>query len=172
MHFYFTHIHWSDVLFSMAKTAVVYIVMLAGVRLIGKRVFRGMGPQELILITLLAKIMGDNVVSKQAGLISNIADGFMLFFMIYLIDRFAFLRHFVEGGKEIVYENNILNKDILVRNMLSENDLQRVARDYGRKSFHDFEQITLEKDGRLTGILKMQFRETPNKIQIAQQTHN
>jgi uncharacterized membrane protein YcaP (DUF421 family) len=151
---------WVAVLQSMGKTALAYIFMLAGLRLIGKRVFRGIGPQELILITLLAKIVGDNIVSKEAGLISNIADGLTLFAMIYLVDCIPSLRHFVEGGQEVLYENSILNPEALARNMLSENDLQRVARDYGRKSYQDFERITLEKDGRLTGILKKEFRES------------
>jgi uncharacterized membrane protein YcaP (DUF421 family) len=83
-----------------------------------------------------------------------------LFAMIYLVDCIPSLRHFVEGGQEVLYENSILKPEALARNMLSENDLQRVARDYGRKSYQDFERITLEKDGRLTGILKKEFRES------------
>jgi uncharacterized membrane protein YcaP (DUF421 family) len=153
----FMEVPWNAVFISMGKTAVVYAFMLGGMRLLGKRAFRGIGIQEVVLATLLAKIAADHIVVQEAGLVSNLADGVTLFVMIYFVDRFPVIRHFVEGDSSTIYKNGMICHEVLKKYMMSENDLSQVARDYGRSSYKDFEQIILEKDGRLTGILKKEF---------------
>jgi uncharacterized membrane protein YcaP (DUF421 family) len=144
----------SQILPIIGKTSVVYVFILLGLKVIGRRALRGMGPQELILITLLAKVVGDHVVPEKAGLGGNIVAGLTLFALISIVDRIPMLKRWVEGKPIVVYEHGNIKRKELACNMLTEADLERAARDYGRNTITDFDTITLEKDGRLTGIPK------------------
>jgi uncharacterized membrane protein YcaP (DUF421 family) len=154
----------SEILPIIGKTSVVYFFILLGLKIVGRRALRGMGPQELILITLLAKVVGDHVVPENAGLMGNLVAGITLFAWISIVDRIPFLKKWVEGIPIVVYQNGTLKRQALNDNMLTEADLERTARDYGFDSIQEFEQITLEKDGRLTGIVKESYRQPDGKV--------
>jgi uncharacterized membrane protein YcaP (DUF421 family) len=148
------HEFTAQILPIIGRTCVVYVFILIGLKCIGRRALRGMGPQELFLITLLAKVVGDHVVPPQAGIGGNVVAGLTLFTLISIVDRIPMLKKWVEGTPIVVYEHGAIQRKELACNLLSEADLERTARDYGRETMNDFETITLEKDGRLTGVLK------------------
>lgn len=163
--------HWlPELLPIIGKTAAVYCFILFGLQMIGRRSLRGMGPQELILITLLAKLVGDHVVPEKTGFIGNLTAGLTLFAILTLVDRITPLRHWVEGKPLVIYQNGTIDRSMLKRNLLTEADLLRVARDYGQSDFEDFEKILIEKDGRLTGVLKPApravYEQTPHLKQL------
>lgn len=157
----------SDILPIIGKTSVVYLFILLGLKVVDRRALRGMGPQELILITLLAKVVGDHVVPEHAGLLGNLVAGITLFAWISIVDRVPFLKKWAEGSPIVVYENGTLKKQELDCNMLSEADLDRTAREYGLDSIQGFERIIIEKDGRLTGVLKEVQSQPDGKVRHA-----
>jgi uncharacterized membrane protein YcaP (DUF421 family) len=152
-----TGLLWA-VLQTIGKTCIIYCFILSGMKLIGRRSLSGFGPQELILITLMAKVVGDRIVSPEAGLWGNLAAGVTLMLLISLFDRIPWLRRWIEGPPIALYKNGEIYDAVLKQNMLSERDLQRTARNYGRDSIQAFESLILEKDGRITGVLKEEYR--------------
>ena len=146
--------HEHPLLLVVARTAGVYCFILLGMRIVGRRTFRGLGPHELILLTLLAKIVSDNIIPKETGMTGNLVAGLTLFGLVWLVNLSPSVRHAIEPEPVTLCEEGMINEAMLKRHMLSERDLERVARDYGRRDWKDFECIVLEKDGHLTGILK------------------
>jgi uncharacterized membrane protein YcaP (DUF421 family) len=148
-----------ELLMIMAKVTVVYAFMLIGLRVVGRRTLSDLGPQELILVTLLAKLVGDELIPKDTGLAGNLVGGMTLFALVLVVNKFPAFRHWIEPSPVVVYEHGRVYSKRLEHHMMSERDLERTARDYGRKSYADFERIVLERDGQLTGVLKPQPRQ-------------
>jgi len=136
------------------KVSFVYWFMMLGLKCLGRRAFGQMGPQEFILIAILAKIMGDQIITHEMGILGNITGGLTLFFYVALIERVPFLRRFLQGKPIPLLQSGLPIAENLKRSHLSEDDLKRVAREYGFESYNVFQVIILEQDGRLTGVLK------------------
>jgi len=136
------------------KVSFVYWFMMLGLKCLGRRAFGQMGPQEFILIAILAKIMGDQIITHEMDILGNITGGLTLFFYVALIERVPFLRRFLQGKPIPLLQNGLPIAENLKRSHLSEDDLKRVAREDGFESYDVFQVIILEQDGRLTGVLK------------------
>ena len=152
---------WAALGTVVLKVSIVYWFMMLGLKCLGRRAFGQMGPQEFILIAILAKIMADQIIPRELGLLGNITGALTLFFYVALIERIPFLRRFLQGKPIPLLENGIPITKNLKRSHLSEDDLKRVAREYGFESYDIFQIITLEQDGRLTGVLKPMHTPAP-----------
>jgi uncharacterized membrane protein YcaP (DUF421 family) len=151
---------WQEILIVVLKTSLMYWLMIFGLRLIGRRAIGQLGPHEFILIALLAKIMGDQIVTKETGIWGNIAGFFTLFFYAGLIDQIPALRNFVQGPPIRLMHRGHIDDVALKKQHLSQVDLDRTARDYGFDTYQVFDDIVLERDGKITGVLKPEFEKT------------
>jgi uncharacterized membrane protein YcaP (DUF421 family) len=136
------------------KTSVIYWVIILGLRMLGRRAIGQLGPHEFILIALLTKIMADQIITKELGLWGNLVGGLTLFLYVALIDSNSALRAWVQGSPLYLMKKGEVDHRILTKHHLSIEDLERVARHYGYATHEVFEAIVMERDGRLSGVLK------------------
>jgi len=152
------HFPWLTLGSIVIKISIVYWLMLLGLKWVGRRAIGQMGPHEFILLAILAKIMSDEIITPEAGLWGNIVGGLTLLLYVWLIDKISLLRDFIQGKPIQLLSKNGLDHSALKRNNVSKEDLNCIARQYGFKSYEVFDQIYLERDGKLTGILKPNIR--------------
>jgi uncharacterized membrane protein YcaP (DUF421 family) len=153
-------IDWHSLTLIFFKTTVVYWSIIFGIKLLGRRALGQLGPQEFILIALLTKLMGDEIVPKELGLWGNLVAGTTLFCYVGLIDSIPFLRGWIQGPCIYLMKNGQIDLKTLKRNHLSEQDLDSVARKYGFSNHHAFDSIILERHGRMTGIVRQPLQFT------------
>jgi uncharacterized membrane protein YcaP (DUF421 family) len=159
-----TSVPWSEILTIIGKVSLVYWFMMLGLKALGRRAIGQLGPHEFILIAILAKIMADQIVTREVGLWGNIAGGLTLLFYVGLIERVPWLRNFLQGSPIVLLQRGEPQMEALKKSHLSVEDLNGAARTYGFADYHVFETVYLERDGKLTGILKPLYLKFPERL--------
>lgn len=148
----FTLPSWEPVAFSVLQTAVIFCVIIAGLKIVGRRVFVQKGPQDLVIIVLVAEACDLGLTHEDAGFWGSIASVATLLSLGYLTEKLSFIRHLLNAPPLALYENDRLRKDIMQQNMVDEGDLDEAARQQGASSYKQFSAMMLEGDGRITAI--------------------
>ena len=143
------------VFLSMLQTVTLFIVVLLGLKLVGRRVFGEQGPQDLVILILIAEACNSGLNHQQAGYWGSAASVITILFLGWLCERTKFIRQFLEGRPVFIYERGTLNKTLMEKHMVDEGDLELAAREYGLASYHDFSTIVLEGDGAVTGVVAL-----------------
>lgn len=136
---------------SVLQTTLLFCALLIGLRLIGRRVFAEKGPQDLIIIVLVAEACDLGLTDERAGFWGSVASVLTIFLLGYLSERISFLRHLLSQKPLLLYRDDMLEKDTMEKHMIDEDDLDELAREKGFASYKDFEEIVIEGDGQLTG---------------------
>lgn len=140
----------------VVRTAVIYLVVLLGLRLLGKREIGQLTPFDLVLLLLISNAVqnamtGPNV-SLWGGLLSAATLLLINWFINWTLERFPRLRKAVEGQPTILLSHG----KVLLKNMKKEQvsleELEMAAREHGIADLKGVELAVLEMDGSISII--------------------
>lgn len=139
------------------RTAIVYAVVLIGLRLLGKREVGQMMPLDFVMLLLLANAVQNAMTgpdsSLAGGLIAAITLLVLNLFLTHGLWRHDKIRHFVEGTPTLLIRaGKIIHKN-LAKEKITEDDLHQALREYGIASVAEVGLAVLEVDGMIS-VLK------------------
>lgn len=103
------HEEWSFILEIILRTAIMFLAIIIGLRILGKRGVKQLSIFELVVIIGLGSAAGDPMFNKDVGIISSI----IVFAVIILL--YSIITHFI--GKHKYFEQLLEGKSIcLVEN--------------------------------------------------------
>ena len=154
----FDAIPWQAVGHSILQTATIYWLVLLGIKAVGRRVFAEMGPQDLVILVLVAEACDLGLTDERAGYWGSVASVLTLLAMGALVERIPALRRSLESKPVLLAERGSLRREAMKSCMVDESDLEQTARRYGLASYAEFDSMTLEEDGSITGVLRLEMR--------------
>jgi uncharacterized membrane protein YcaP (DUF421 family) len=136
------------------RTAVIYLVVLLGVRLSGKRDVGQMTPFDLTLLLLISNSVQNAMTGPDTSLIGGVAAALTLLVMNYLIAELSGtnrrFRKIVQGQPTLlVHDGNVLNAH-MSKEHVSMDELERALREHGVNNYHDVALAVLEVDGSIS----------------------
>lgn len=149
---------WNHTLLEIVlRTAVVYAVMLIGIRLTGKREVGQMTPFDLVMVLLIANAVQNSMVGPDVSLNGGLISAVTLLALNALVTRAVWrykkVRRWVEGSPTLLIHNGLVLKDHLAKERLTLDDLRQVLREHGVASVSDVKVAVLEVDG-MVSVLK------------------
>lgn len=141
------------VLLSILQTTTLFVLVLLGLKLVGRRVFGEQGPQDLVILILIAEGSSSGLNHQQAGYWGSAASVITILLLGWMCERTKCVRQLLEGRPVYIYEHGVLDRTMMEKHMVDESDLDLAAREYGLPSYHDFSAIVLEGDGAVTGVV-------------------
>jgi len=148
----FSPIPWAQVGITFIQAFVLFWLLLGGLRLVGRRTFSEMGPQELILLLLISEATDLGITHGNAGFWGSVASIIALLLTVYGVNRIPVLQNKLECKAIVIKQGHQYHEAMLKAHQIQDEDLQRAARQYG-VPLEAFESLTLEGDGRITGII-------------------
>jgi uncharacterized membrane protein YcaP (DUF421 family) len=138
------------------RTAVVYVFVLAGFRLMGKRTAGQMTPFDLTLLLLIANAVQNAMVGPDNSLLGGLAAAAVLLLMNGLFGRLA-RRHDTLGKMLRGHSRLLVNRGVVVERSLEEegisrDDLMQALHEHGLLSLEDVRLAILEIDGTISVI--------------------
>lgn len=138
------------------RTAIIFIVLLAVMRLMGKRQIGEMQPFELVITLLIAELacipMADTSVPLLYGIVSMLTI-FLLHQLTLLIDlRCKPFKALVGGKPSIVINKNGIDVSQLKKNHLDLSDLIESMRSAGYFSLDEVAYALYEANGQFTAM--------------------
>src|SRR5712692_7509983 len=135
------------ILEKILRPIVVYIFLIIGLRLSGKRELAQLNPFDLVVLLTLSNTVQNAIIGATSLLAIN-----------YLVVRFLYghrnLDQIVEGRADLLIEDGKVYTQRLKRELITEEELAAAARKQGFESLADVRQCVLEPGGTLTFVAK------------------
>jgi uncharacterized membrane protein YcaP (DUF421 family) len=137
-----------------ARTAVIYLVVLAGVRLSGKREVGQMTPFDLTLLLLLSNAVQNAMTGPDTSLVGGVVAAATLLVLNYLVADVSGgnrrFRRFIQGEPSLLIHDGEIMEAHMAKEHVSMDELQRALREHGIASWHDVALAVLEVDGSIS----------------------
>jgi uncharacterized membrane protein YcaP (DUF421 family) len=136
------------------RTAAIYTVVLAGVRLSGKREVGQMTPFDLTLLLLLSNAVQNAMTGPDTSLMGGVIAATTLLVMNYLIAELSGVnrrfRKLVEGQPSMLVHDGDVITSHMAKEHVSMDELERAMREHGIGSVQDVAIAVLEVDGSIS----------------------
>jgi uncharacterized membrane protein YcaP (DUF421 family) len=138
------------------RTASIYLVILIGVRLSGKREVGQMTPFDLTLLLLLSNAVQNAMTGPDTSLWGGVVAAGTLLLMNYLVAELSGanrrFRRFVQGSPTLLIHDGQLLPAHLAREHLTVDEVERALREHGIASVKDVSLAVLEVDGSISAL--------------------
>jgi uncharacterized membrane protein YcaP (DUF421 family) len=139
------------------RTAIVYFVILIGIRLAGKREVGQMTPFDLALLLLISNAVQNAMTGPDTSVTGGIVAAVTLLLingvMTQVVWKNRKMRKFVEGTPTILIRHGKVIEEHLAKEKISADALTQALREHGVASVSDVSVAVLEIDGSIS-VLK------------------
>ena len=145
---------WAIALQIVMRTGAVYLLVLVGVRLTGKREVGQMTPFDLTLLLLLSNSVQNAMTGPDTSLAGGAVAAVVLLSLNYAVAELSGVnrrfRRVVQGSPSLLIHDGALLMDHLKREHLTVDEVLRALREHGIGSVAEVAIGVLEVDGSLS----------------------
>ena len=138
------------------RTTAVYLVILIGLRLAGKREIGQMTVFDLVVLLLIANAVQNAMVGPDTSLIGGVLAAIALLAVNALVARLRLrsprLRHLVEGTPTLLVLHGEVIPEHMQREGIDEESLLTALREHGVAEISEVEMAVLEIDGSISVV--------------------
>jgi len=136
------------------RTGVIYLLVLIGVRLSGKREVGQMTPFDLTLLLLLSNSVQNAMTGPDTSLAGGAVAASTLLIMNYVVaglsGRNRRMRRLIEGQPSLLVHDGKVIESHMARERVSMDELNRALREHGISSCDQVALAVLEVDGSIS----------------------
>ena len=162
---------WMTALQIVGRTGAVYLLVLLGVRLTGKREVGQMTPFDLTLLLLLSNSVQNAMTGPDTSLMGGAVAATVLLTLNYAVARLSGVnrgfRRIVQGSPSLLIHDGQLVMDHLKKENLTVDEVLRALREHGIGSIGEVAVGVLEVDGSLSFLKK---NEMPEGVRVRHRT--
>src|SRR5258708_4847829 len=147
--------HWSDlwipgepILAKILRPLVIYVFLVVGLRLAGKRELAQLNPFDLVVVLTLSNTVQNAIIGNDNSITGGIIGAFSLLLVNYVVVRFLYrherLDRLVEGEPVVLIEDGRLLEDRCLAELITRAELEAAAHKQGFASLEEGERAGLE----------------------------
>lgn len=140
------------------RTVIVYLFLLVGLRLAGKRELGQFNPFDLVVLLVLSNTLQNAIIGNDDSITGGLIGAGLLLVINYTVVRYLFLHPKIdtmaEGDAVILVQSGELIEGALKRELITRAELASAARRQGIDNLSEVECARLEVGGALTFVLK------------------
>ncbi len=136
------------------RAALIYAVVLLGVRLSGKREVGQMTPFDLTLLLLISNAVQNAMTGPDTTLLGGIVAAITLLVMNYGVAELAGMnrrfRKFIQGSPTLLVHNGQVIESHMAREHITLDEIDAALREHGIAHIKDVALAVLEVDGTIS----------------------
>jgi uncharacterized membrane protein YcaP (DUF421 family) len=140
------------------RPVVVYVFLILGLRLSGKRELAQLNPFDLVVLLTLSNTVQNAIIGDDNSVTGGIIGATALLMINYLVVRFLYKHHkldqLVEGKADVLVQDGKVQTQHLRKELITMEQLAAAARKQGFDSLSEVHQCVLEPGGTLTFVAK------------------
>lgn len=156
----------------LLRPAVVYVFLVVGLRLGGKRELAQLNPLDLVVLLTLSNSVQNAIIGDDSSVTGGILSGGTLLAINYVVVRFLFrhraLDRLVEGDRDVLIENGQIKMDRLNQETITVPELAAAAHRQGFSSLKEVERAVLEPGGIFSFVAKKPTTEDSRHNELLQ----
>src|SRR5438445_7354272 len=156
---------WSDLLQpdisiieKVIRPVIVYLFLVIGLRLAGKRELAQLNPFDLVVLLTLSNTVQNAIIGNDNSVMGGLIGATTLLIVNYVVVRFLFkhekLDRLVEGDPDVLIENGEIRHERLTKELITLAELETAAHRQGFSSLDDVDRAVLEPGGAISFIGK------------------
>jgi uncharacterized membrane protein YcaP (DUF421 family) len=138
----------------LLRTAVVYLVVLLGVRLSGKREVGQMTPFDLVLLLLISNSVQNAMTGPDTPVLGGVVAAVTLLLLNYGVGELSGMnrrfRKLVQGQPTLLVHDGKVITEHMKKEHVSMDELQRALREHGISTCSEVALAVLEVDGAIS----------------------
>jgi uncharacterized membrane protein YcaP (DUF421 family) len=171
---------WHDMFFlglpvaeKVLRPIVVYVFLVVGLRLAGKRELAQLNPFDLVVLLTISNTVQNAIIGDDNSVTGGIIGAATLLLVNSVVVRYLYshrrLAHLVEGDPDVLIDNGAVLMDRLKREVIPLSDLQAAAHKQGFMSLDEIERAVLEPGGGICFFAKKPTPEASRHAEIMAQ---
>jgi uncharacterized membrane protein YcaP (DUF421 family) len=140
------------------RPLIVYIFLVIGLRIAGKRELAQLNPFDLVVLLTLSNTVQNAIIGDDNSITGGLIGATTLFIVNYLVVRFLYnhkkIDEMVEGKEDVLIENGIILKDNLGKEIMTLPELEMAAHRQGFATLGEIDRAVIEPGGAITFIGK------------------
>jgi uncharacterized membrane protein YcaP (DUF421 family) len=154
------------VLEKILRAVIVYVFLIVGLRLAGKRELAQLNPFDLVVLLTLSNTVQNAIIGDDNSVTGGLIGCATLLLMNYLVARFLFAHErvdrFVEGEPDVLIDHGHIQENRLNKELLTKHELETAAHRQGFGDLQEVDRATIDPGG---GILFTGKKPTTDEIQ-------
>jgi uncharacterized membrane protein YcaP (DUF421 family) len=142
----------------MLRPVIVYVFLIVGLRLAGKRELAQLNPFDLVVLLTLSNTVQNAIIGEDNSVTGGLIGAATLLCLNYAVIRFLYgherLDRLVEGECEILIENGIVQRDRLRGELITIIELEAAAHKQGFASLDEVDRAVLDPGGTIAFFAK------------------
>jgi uncharacterized membrane protein YcaP (DUF421 family) len=139
------------VLEKILRAAIVYVFLIIGLRLAGKRELAQLNPFDLVVLLTLSNTVQNAIIGDDNSVTGGLIGCATLLVINYLVIRFLFTHErvdrIVEGEPDVLIEHGRIQEDHLKKELLTKQELEIAAHRQGFNGLQEIDRAAIEPGG-------------------------
>ncbi len=143
----------NELLQIVLRVTVIYFIVLAGLRIMGKREIAQLSVIDFVLVLLISNAVQNAMLGPDTTLFGGIVAAITLFvinFALKLVERYGPVKKLLEGNPVLLIYKGSANNEHLRRVGISSDELLAVVREHGLSDFTQVDLCMLEVNGNIS----------------------
>ena len=149
------------------RTLIMYIIVIASIRIMGRRQVGELQPSELVITMLISNLatmpMEDRSAPFLIGVVSIVVLVCLEVFTSYLLKDSPFLRKIICGSPQVIIRNGVIDQTVMKKLRFSIDDLIEELRANNVFDFTEVDCAIAETTGQLSVFKKFEYQEVANR---------
>jgi uncharacterized membrane protein YcaP (DUF421 family) len=133
------------------RPIVVYIFLIVGLRLAGRRELAQLNPFDLVVLLTISNTVQNAIIGEDNSITGGIIGAATLLIVNYGVVKFLYTHEkvdrLIEGDQCVLIENGVLNSDRLKRELITRSELETAAHKQGFGSLDEIDRAILDPGG-------------------------
>lgn len=139
-----------------ARSALIYLFVVVGIRLLGTRELGRLNAYDFVLIVVIANAVQNALVGGDTTLVGGLVSALTLLLMnqlvTWLLNRFPWLEKHVVGEPVVLVSGGHAQWDRMKREGITRDELMAALREHGVTELKDVRLAVLEVDGDISVV--------------------
>ncbi len=146
------------VLEKIIRPIIVYLALIIGLRLAGKRELAQLNPFDLVVLLTLSNTVQNAIIGNDNSVTGGLIGAATLLLINWVVVRFTYknnkIEKLVEGEEDVLIENGQVLQSVLDRELVTLTELEIAAHRQGFRDLSEVERAVLEPEGGISFIAK------------------
>ena len=138
----------------MLRPVLVYVFLIVGLRLAGKRELAQLNPFDLVVLLTLSNTVQNAIIGDDNSVSGGILGASTLLAVNYVVVRFLFkherLDRLIEGDADMLIEEGVILTDRLEKELITRAELEAAAHKQGFGSLDEIDRAILDPGGTIS----------------------
>ena len=168
---------WHDMFFlglpvaeKILRPVIVYVFLIAGLRLAGKRELAQLNPFDLVVLLTISNTVQNAIIGDDNSITGGLIGAMTLLFVNHVVVRYLYgherLDRLIEGDPDVLVEDGVVKMDRLKQELITIGELSAAAHKQGFASLDDVDRAVLEPGGSICFFAKRPTPEAERHMEL------